>query len=387
MEKTAVFFVAGYPGLGGTQEYTFMLAKKMLMHCKVYLAMPFDPEQETQYGRPFEALGGAMIRLPETLYTRLCSRRPDKRLIGAYQLKRLLKSTARSHGSMRVIVHASLDPVSSFFSALWAARNGVAVTVFHDFGRIDAKSVSYSLNSFLLALLPKRTAAFVVPSQDVKSKLLRFVASVPADRVNVINTGVDPLPIVAQKRTAMPPDGPTFFMLGRLAEAKAPLIWLEAVHGHIRDGGTGQFLWVGSGPLLEACKEYVERHALADRVTFTGYVADVADAIREADVLLFSSIWEGGCLPRGILESIFQGFSCVLPKLPTLVESLGEDDALAWFYAPGDAVSLKEVIGNVIEEFESLPVKAEKARAHALEHHTAQKEFAQTLDLYQRLIA
>lgn len=376
-------YVCPFPGLGGTQEYTFLLARKMLAHGPTVLAMPFDQRQETRFRGAFEAIGGETLALPTALCDDLVARGYPRRLRAGRALARLLRDRVPLAPGERLVLHTSLSPVAVYLPARMAAKHGIAVNTFHDFGQLSARSVSYPLNTLLLRLLPRRRTGFVVPSAEVREQLVRLVAGIGRERVRVIHTGIDPLPVIAPAR---PKDPPIFFMVGRVAEAKAPAVWLAAAARYLAGGGAGRFLWVGGGPLLETMQAEVERRGLGGAVSFTGHADAVEPAVRDADVFVLSSLWEGGCLPRSVLEAMFRGFPCILPRQPSILEALRGEDCVV-LYRPGDADSLANAFAAAAADPDAMAARALRSRDLVMRHHTANAEFAGTAALYLALFA
>ncbi|KJW11648.1 hypothetical protein VC81_12690 [Levilactobacillus spicheri] len=71
------------------------------------------------------------------------------------------------------------------------------------------------------------------------------------------------------------------------------------------------FTWIGDGPDLEKCRNLVKSLNLTDQVKFEGYSECVEKYLKNADIFLSTSRYEG--LPFSVLEAL----SCGLPLLLT----------------------------------------------------------------------
>lgn len=375
-------YLCSFPGLGGTQEYTFMLARKTAANGSTVLAMPFDPAQRHQFEGPFRALGGETLILPPDLYEPLNGRSYPGRISAGLRLRRLIHDRVPLGRGQRLVVHTNLSPMALAALAVWSDPRWIFVNTFHDFGKLTRRSISFLPNTIVLNLMSRRRCAFIVPSAHIADDLVTKVAAIGRDRVHVIHTGIDPLP-AREERAAVPPL--KFGMIGRVAEAKAPEIWIEAIGMFLAGGGRGEFHWYGQGPELAAMKQQAARAGIGETAIFHGYVEDAQAALDGFDVFVLSSRWEGGCFPRSVLEAMFRGVPCVLPALPSIMEAVGKRDC-AVLYEAGNAASLASAFAAASSAPEALLQRARDARSLVLSNHAAEAEFRATADLYENLL-
>jgi glycosyltransferase involved in cell wall biosynthesis len=113
----------------------------------------------------------------------------------------------------------------------------------------------------------------------------------PAGRVRCIpNFAAAPPKVAPADRAALdtPADAPLLLSMGRLHEAKAHDVTLEALVG-IPDA----ILWIaGVGPLEAKLKAMAAALGVADRVRFLGWRTDASALYRAADVCVFPSRYE-----------------------------------------------------------------------------------------------
>src|SRR5262249_21880062 len=120
---------------------------------------------------------------------------------------------------------------------------------------------------------------------------------------------------------------------------------------------------VGEGPLRDELERQADSAGIADRVVFTGARPDVRELIGAADVVLFSSRWEG--LPLVALETLAAGTPLVATDVRGLRELLTDgEDALV--VPPDDPRAMAAALRRALE-----PELAEQLRAGAL--RTAQR--------------
>ncbi len=156
------------------------------------------------------------------------------------------------------------------------------------------------------------TRQFAAVSEAV-GHMLRDELGIPADRIRVIPNwvprtrepdAVGPMPLPGQ---------PTILHVARLDVAKGQDLLLDAF-AQTRRVFPEAVLWiVGTGP-----EESRLRRLAGAGVTFLGYRADVPHLLRQADLFVLSSHWEG--MPLSILEAMAAG----LPVVATAVGGVPE---------------------------------------------------------------
>jgi glycosyltransferase involved in cell wall biosynthesis len=150
-------------------------------------------------------------------------------------------------------------------------------------------------------------------------------AGLPGNRVSLVRNAVELFaPLDATRRESLDAefglteDTPIVAIVGRLVPQKAHARFVEAARVAAQSRPDLRFLVVGDGPLRAEIEARVERAGLAGQVVLTGDRPDARDIIARADVLAFSSDWEG--LSIAALEGLAAG----TPVLSTDVEGMRE---------------------------------------------------------------
>jgi glycosyltransferase involved in cell wall biosynthesis len=153
----------------------------------------------------------------------------------------------------------------------------------------------------------------VCVSSGLRDELL--ANGVPPDRVSVVENGVPPAPSLddatrerIDRELGLHP-GPVVAAVGRLAPQKAHARFLEAAALVRDEQPDAQFMIVGDGPLRADLEAHAARLGLAQAVHFTGTRDDAPTLIARADILAFSSEWEG--LSIAALEALASGVPIV----------------------------------------------------------------------------
>ncbi|HEY6759986.1 MAG TPA: glycosyltransferase [Baekduia sp.] len=169
----------------------------------------------------------------------------------------------------------------------------------------------------------RRPAHVVCVSADLQDRLVQ--AGVRAERTSVIVNAVEAAPDLSGARRAaldaelgLPAGAPVVAIVGRLVPQKAHARFLVAARRVVDVLPEARLLVVGDGELREDIRRQRDALGLADRVLLTGARADARDLIARADVLAFSSDWEG--LSIAALEALAAG----TPVVATDVQGMRE---------------------------------------------------------------
>lgn len=112
--------------------------------------------------------------------------------------------------------------------------------------------------------------------------------------------------------------------VARLAQQKDPLFLLELAERMVKhlsnDSGEVRlyFVLIGEGPLRAKCEKFVNSNGLSKRVFLLGAREDAAELVRDFDVFVLFSRWEG--LPLTIIEAMLAG----RPVVANAVGGVGE---------------------------------------------------------------
>ncbi|HET6508410.1 MAG TPA: glycosyltransferase [Baekduia sp.] len=172
------------------------------------------------------------------------------------------------------------------------------------------------------ARLLRGAAHVACVSEDLRARLT--AAGFPAGRASVVHNAVEPVaPLTAERRAALDAelglgDGPVAAVVGRLVPQKNHARFLVAGARAAAAVPGARFLVVGDGELRDEIAARRAALGLDGSVIVTGARADARDLIARADVLVFSSDWEG--LSIAALEALSAG----TPVLSTDVQGMRE---------------------------------------------------------------
>jgi glycosyltransferase involved in cell wall biosynthesis len=241
-------------------------------------------------------------------------------------------------------------------------------------------------------LLLRDADAFVAMSRRIRDEFL--AAGVAEEKVALIPHGVDTVrfhPASAEERfearahLSLPAEGCVIVYTGRLLRGKGLEDLLAAFARVAAAVPTAHLLIVGSGAgqalsVEEDLRRTAAASGLGSRVTFTGRLDDVAEALRAADVFAFPSVYEA--LGISLLEAAATGLPAVGSRTGGIVDVI-EDGASGWLVAPGS-------VGELAARLQDLATDAAaRARLGARAREIATGRFGEgrALVLYRSLLA
>lgn len=272
----------------------------ILVHGKV-------SEQEGDMQYLAETLGVKSVILP-SLGRELSPQHDLKTLWQLYQLM-------RKHRPDVVHTHTA----KAGFVGRWAAF----------FARVPTRLHTFHGHVFHGYFSPRKTQMFlwmerfsalisskiITLSEALKTELSDIYKIAPKNKIEVIPLGLNLQPFTNlpkgnfREQFNLPPDAPIIAVVGRLVPIKNHRLFLEAAkithekNPHIR------FLIVGDGELRPRIEEWIKELELQSTVTITGWIQEMAQVYRAANLVTITSDNEG--TPVSLIEAIAAGVPVV----------------------------------------------------------------------------
>jgi len=174
---------------------------------------------------------------------------------------------------------------------------------------------------------------------------------IAAEKIRVIPNGVD-IDLFSRARPGFRAelgagDRLIVGMIGRLATAKGPDVFLRAAEGVLREFPETLFVLVGDGPDRERLRKVARSLSRMTNVIFAGRHDDMPSVHASLDILVLPSLSEG--MPMVILEAMAAGKAIIASEvggIPSLVIP-GETGLLV---KPGDSNILQTAIIKLLAE-------------------------------------
>ena len=241
----------------------------------------------------------------------------------------------------------------------------------------------------------QQAAAIVASTDDIAAELR--AAEYRADRIQCIPNGV----IVSEPRTAdrrlaarailgeanpdmkVSADTPVGLYIGRLAATKGLHDLVRAWRRIVNIWPEARLWLVGEGPDRDDLYDRLRDHELKYHVVMPGAFDDVAELLHAADVFVLPSHEEGTMV--SLLEAMAAGLPLVASDLPAH-ERLASHRERALLSPIKNPIVLAESIAEVLTLCEEAAVRADRARNHIVDHHSAKMMTQRHLELIHQLI-
>jgi glycosyltransferase involved in cell wall biosynthesis len=191
---------------------------------------------------------------------------------------------------------------------------------------VSRRGIDYPLKDRLHYRLSYNWLATMVVanSQATKDSLLRYAPWLSPDRVKVIYNGIDPEPFMEptaldlRRQLGLDRESKLIGFVGQLDERKGWHTLLPAFVQTARRHANAHLVAVGVGSLQEWIKHYAVEQGIADRVHLLGFRDDIVDIMKNIDMLILPSLWEG----FGIV--MVEAMAAAKPVIVTNVSSMPE---------------------------------------------------------------
>ena len=241
------------------------------------------------------------------------------------------------------------------------------------FERLDRKRLAHA-------------SAVVAVSETVRATAL--AAGVPADRVHLIENGIDVDRVAAESAAGHKSVRREFGIaaadvlavsIGRLSPEKGHRVLLDAW----KRLGTAapRLVLVGDGASRVEL-EIVASRLPPGRVTFAGWRSDPTACVGAADLAILPSLTEG--LPLALLEAMAAGTAVVATRVGGMPKALDEG-ACGLLVPPGDATALANAVEELSDSPDGRNRLARAALARVRELYDVGRQAGELEALYRRL--
>lgn len=240
--------------------------------------------------------------------------------------------------------------------------------------------------AFSRGLFPLALDAEIVVSDDHAERLRRRAAARLAKRRPVVIPSCisgEVMRASGEPRRAREAARVVIGSTGRLTEQKGYAWLVDAAARVAGRAPQARFVIHGEGELRGALRARANGLGLGESFSLPGQRADVAGALREMDVFVLPSLWEG--LPLALLDAMAMGVPCVATDVAGNADLL--QGGAGWLAPPRDGGALADAILEAIEHPGEAAARAAVARDRALGAYSPQAIAARHAALYRALAA
>jgi len=238
-------------------------------------------------------------------------------------------------------------------------------------------------------LLTRRSAAVVTNAQAVRRFLVERVG-LPEEKVVVVRNGLDLDEFDARARggpaAPLPArgSGPLVGTVARLEKQKG-LEYLLRGFALLPPELDQAHLWVvGGGPLEGDLRRLSERLGLGERVRFLGVRHDVPALMREFDLFVLPSLWEG--LPNAVLEAMAAGRAVVATAVHGTPEAVAQGET-GLLVPPRDPQALAGAMARLLKDDSLRGSMGRAGRERVAREFGMDRMVRETEEVYRRALA
>jgi len=317
--------------------------------------------------------------------------RPKYRLVAGVRRARQLICTERPR-----LVHTSLFRANQIgrIAAFLSRTPVVSSLVNNSYAAVRLKEnphmswwklKSVQLTDAATARLVRRFHAVAEAVKETSCKQLR----IPPDKIAVVPRGRDLSMFMGDLLTDRADSQneikfPRLLCVGRVIDQKGHKYAIEAFPS-IREVFPEAELWIAGEGWLEAdLRQKCRELGIEDAVKFLGRRDDVPDLLRQADVFVFPSLYEG--LPGALVEAMLAGRAIVASDLPVTRELIDEG-VHGRLVPPGNSQALAQAVLELLADNTSLKAMARKAQERARERFDINVVVGQMEQFYRECLA
>ena len=203
------------------------------------------------------------------------------------------------------------------------------------------QNINYD-QSWIRELLKRVTYHFATATVAISSAVKRYARykyKVPKEKITVIPNDVDVVEFEKQLALAQveKTTKPVILTVGRLVEQKGQKHILEAF-AKLKDNENYELWLAGDGTLHADLEQTAKQLGIAKQVKFLGARRDIPALLKQADLFVFPSLWEG--LGIAVLEAAIAKVPIVATAVDGILDII-EDNETGYLVEAGDSEDLQ----------------------------------------------
>ncbi|MBI4115565.1 MAG: glycosyltransferase [Candidatus Omnitrophica bacterium] len=229
----------------------------------------------------------------------------------------------------------------------------------------------------------------IVPSRVMARHMIDHFHVSP-DRISLIPRGVDlsEFSFHPEKYSGPAPKVFRVLNLGRFSPIKGQLEFLRAIH-RVRQLGLAVEVWLagsegdGKSKYTKEIQKIVHQLGLQKAVKFLGVRRDVADLLKDADLLVLSSLVPES-FGRVLIEAGAVGTACVASRLGGILDII-EDGKEGVLVPPGDEEAMSNAIFRLLTDRDETRQMAHRLQEKVKREFSLEQMTEKTLEVYREV--
>lgn len=285
----------------------------------------------------------------------------------------------RKEVNRKDIVHVHLFPTSFMVSVLRILKLIPSCALLLTEHSTENRRRNLFFGKIIDRILYRSYSHIIAISQGVANSLISYKPDC-RDKIKIITNGIELFftkPIYRQAKNKN-----IIISVGRLHKSKNYHLALRAIK-KITDMDFEYWI-VGSGDLYDELNQYSQSLNLKNKVKFMGYVADVSDLLKKADIFLIPSKWEGFGLAA--IEAMNASLPCLISNVSGLREVVSKDGHDAFLIEPFNEKLIADKLSILLKSHRLRIDLGTKAFVNSLNFDKNKMTF-EHIKLYQKIIS
>jgi len=167
--------------------------------------------------------------------------------------------------------------------------------------------------------------------------------------------------------------------IGRLSEGKNMFSWIDTAAYLSNKISNIYFDIYGDGVIKKELEDYAIKKGLKEKITFHGFIKNIADIYRKGDLLLFLSKFES--FGNVVVESVLSGTPVICSNIPSMREIFTDYPDFLVELNDGTA----DEVFNKINQYDHLVALTKKAQIEFKERFSVEQHISNLLEIYSEL--
>jgi glycosyltransferase involved in cell wall biosynthesis len=226
------------------------------------------------------------------------------------------------------IIVASVGTPGLFLRNLCCSRP--SIYILHTYPGLPRSRLLYFVKKLIWTAIVPRDIQFVTVSQYARNRILQaWGLWLRKHEICIIYSTAGCIEPYQWNE----PESIRLLTVGHVVDYKNPFMWIDGARMALDVLPSLSFVWVGPGPLINACKRRVDELGLQTKIKFVGESADVDLYYKACHVYVQPSKIES--LGLSVLDAMRYGKPCVVSKVGGLTELI-RDGETGWLVESGD---------------------------------------------------
>lgn len=248
-----------------------------------------------------------------------------------------------------------------------------------EFGEEDQGNVFY-FPKIVYSLMNDAKIVICI-SESIKKKYSQHLFK---EKLKVIYDGVECERFFCKNKKILAKDIYTFLIVGTIKETKGQCLLLKACGKLLEEVTNFKLIISGTGleSELKRLKEIIHYYRLEEKVEFLGFISDIEEIHRKADILFMCSSSEA--FGRVTVEGMLSG-SLIIGGNQGCTKEIIRHGGNGLLYRTGDSDSLKDTIKFAIMDPDKSRIIARQGQLDALKYYTLNVNIENINSIYEEI--